>query len=184
MVVAPKRFQSTRPVRGATRPVRITFRTNGKSHQFREPTPPRSCSSPQLRSTSGQTVATKRPIHSREPPRKSPPASRSRTSHNQRPLRIIRGFRPHVLHSTPPFVPQEVEPQAVDCRTDFRNQLGPQPHPLRRVHQALEPRVLPSLPAVLANTSYPPHPLSAVLRFRTHVIRHQHQHHRFVLPLI
>src|ERR1019366_619840 len=119
----------------------------------------------------------------REPPRFPMSASPSRSSNHQRPLRVVRRLRPHMLHPSLPVVSKKIEPQAVFGGAYLLHQIRPHPDPLGRVHQALKHRILHTLPAVLAHLRHSPQRAPAPLRLRIHVVRHHHQHHRVASPI-
>src|ERR1039457_1881731 len=83
-----------------------------------------------------------------------------------------------MFHPPFPVVPQKVKPQTVGGLIDLPNQVRPHPHPPRRVHQALEHRILHSLPLVFAHLRHPPQSPPPFLRLRTYVVCHHSQHHR------
>src|ERR1039457_3602320 len=83
-----------------------------------------------------------------------------------------------MFHPPLPVVPQKVKPQTVGGLIDLPNQVRPHPHPPRRVHQALEHRILHSLPLVFAHLPPPPQSPPPFPRLRTDIVRHHHQHHR------
>src|ERR1039458_37146 len=95
-------------------------------------------------------------ISFREPPRFPMSASPSRSLHHQRPLRVVRRLRPHMLHPPLPVVPKKIKSQTVVGGADLLHQVRPHP-----ADSAPAPRISPPLPPPgPAGADPPPSPYS------------------------
>jgi len=175
--VSGSAFQSTRPARDAT--------ARALSHALASSYEPDLANSPPFSGQGGKL--------DRKPPAKSlahnlftdartsvenaeSSTSAQQPSHNEWTGQINGRLRPMVFYTTLKVRAQIVEPQAVCCRVEQLQQPQLQPRPLRVVNEALEDRVLDTLPAgdaCLGDVSQPP---SASGVLRRHVITHHNEH--------
>ena len=95
---------------------------------------------------------------------------------DEKSLRIIGRFGPHMLNTVFPVCPEKIKPQTVFLRIHALQQIDAQGYPLGRVHHALENRKLHPLSPVLAVPRYSAQTTPPGGILRVHVIAYQNQH--------
>jgi len=95
---------------------------------------------------------------------------------NEKSLRIIGGFGPHMLNTVFPVGPEKIKPQTVFLRIHAFQQIRAQGYPLGGIHHALENRKLHPLSPVLAVPRYSAQTTPPGGILRVHVIAYQNQH--------
>jgi hypothetical protein len=95
---------------------------------------------------------------------------------DERCFRVVREFRTDVLNASSPFGPKKIEPETILNGIGFRQETGSQQHPLSRVYNALEDRVLYPLSMIFAQPGHAAQPAASSIIAGTYVIANKNHH--------